>query len=253
PGRDERLRPVRAIRRLRGRAALLHRGARVGPARSRRPRRRPRLALRRLPRRARPPRALGSRPDAPLGRRAARVGAGGVAGRARVGRGLLADAPPPAPPIHGAVRLFEGAGTRGALERVAEEVLEVIRGGTAPERIAGVCPSIERWQAPLETAFATLGVPYAIESRLRLDRTPYGQALLSLLRFAWLGGGRRDLYAYLRSPYSGLRRTNVDFLEGRLRGRAVESAERVEEETIRLRDGKPLPALEAIRSAPSAL
>ena len=157
------------------------------------------------------------------------------------------------PPIDGAVRFFEGAGTRGALELVAEEVLALVRGGTPPEQIGVVCPSLERRQAPLETAFATLGVPYAIEGRLRLDKTPYGQALLSLLRFAWLGGGRRDLYAYLRSPYSGLRRTNVDFLEGRLRGRAVESAERVEEETIRLRDGKPLPALEAIRSAPSPL
>jgi ATP-dependent helicase/DNAse subunit B len=172
---------------------------------------------------------------------------------AHLERVLFVDAPPPAPAIDGAVRFFEGAGTRGALELVAEELLELIRSGTAPERIAVVCPSVERWQAPLETAFATLGVPYAIEGRLRLDRTPYGQALLALLRFAWLGGGRRDLYAYLRSPYSGLSRTNVDFLEGRLRGRAVESAERVEEETIRLRDGQPLPALEALRSAPNVL
>src|SRR5919198_620880 len=136
-----------------------------------------------------------------------------------------------APPIEGAVRFFEGAGTRGALELVAEEVLMLIRGGTPPEQIGIVCPALERWQAPLETAFATLGVPHAIEGRLRLDKTPYGQALLALLRFAWLDGGRRDLYSYLRSSYSGFRRMNVDFLEGRLRGRAVESADRVEEET----------------------
>jgi ATP-dependent helicase/DNAse subunit B len=173
---------------------------------------------------------------------------------AHLERSLFSDAlPKQAPPIDGAVRFFEGAGTRGALELVADEILALIRAGTAPEEIGVVCPSLERWQAPLETAFWTLGVPYAIEGRLRLDKTPYGQALLALLRFAWLGGGRRELYSYLRSPYSGFRRTNVDFLEGRLRGRAVESAERVEEETIRLRDGQPLPALEAIRSAASPL
>jgi ATP-dependent helicase/DNAse subunit B len=172
---------------------------------------------------------------------------------AHLERTLFTDAPSPGPPIDGALHFFEGAGTRGALELVAEELLELIRGGTPPERIAVVCPSLERWQTSLETALGTLGVPYAIEGRLRLDRTPYGQALLALLRFAWLSGGRRDLYAFLRSPYSGFSRTNVDFLEGRLRGRAVESAERVEEETLRLRDGRPLPVLEELRSAPNAL
>jgi ATP-dependent helicase/DNAse subunit B len=172
---------------------------------------------------------------------------------AHLERALFDDVQLEAPPIDGAIRFFEGAGARGALELVAEELLELIRGGTAPEQIGVVCPSIERWQAPLETAFATLGIPYAIESRLRLDRTPFGQALVSLLRFAWLGGGRRDLYAFLRSPYSGFSRTNVDFLEGRLRGRAVETAERVEEETIRLRDGQAIAPLEAVRNAPTTL
>jgi len=168
---------------------------------------------------------------------------------AHLERALFNDVQSDAPPIDGAIRFFEGAGARGALELVAEELLALVRGGTAPEQIAVVCPSVERWQAPLETAFATLGIPYAIEGRLRLDRTPFGQALVSLLRFAWLGGGRRDLYAFLRSPYSGFSRTNVDFLEGRLRGRAVEAGERVEEETIRLRDGQAIAPLEAVRTA----
>jgi ATP-dependent helicase/DNAse subunit B len=172
---------------------------------------------------------------------------------AHIERALFNDDAGAAPAIDGAVRFFEGAGSRGALELVGEELLDLIRAGTPAERIAVVCPSLERWQAPLETALATFGVPYAIEARQRLDRTAYGQALLSLLRFAWSGGERRDLFAYLRSPYSSFARTNVDFLEGRLRGRAVETGERVEQETIRLRDGQPLPALEALRSAPSPL
>jgi ATP-dependent helicase/DNAse subunit B len=168
-------------------------------------------------------------------------------------RRLFSEALPEAPPIDGALRFFEGAGIRGALELVGEELLSLIRSGVAPEEIGVVCPSLDRWQAPLETALGTLGVPYALEAYARLGKTPYGQALLSLLRFAWLGGRRADLYAFLRSPYSPLTRQNVDFLEGRLRGRAVDTPERVEEETIRLRDGQPLPVLEALRSAPSPL
>ncbi|MFL5950174.1 MAG: PD-(D/E)XK nuclease family protein [Gaiellaceae bacterium] len=158
-----------------------------------------------------------------------------------------------APPIDGALRFFEAAGTRGVLELVGEELLTLIRGGTAPEEIGIVCPTLDRWQAPLGTALATLGVPYALEAYVRLDKTAYGQALLNLLRFAWLGGGRAELFAFLRSPYSALSRQSADFLEGRLRGRAVTEPEKVEEETIRLRDGQPLPVLEALRSAPTPL
>jgi ATP-dependent helicase/DNAse subunit B len=172
---------------------------------------------------------------------------------AHLERALFEDSPPPGPQLEGAVRFFEGAGTRGALELVAEELLALVRSGTPPEAIGVVCPSLDRLQAPLETALGTLGVPYAIEAPIALAKTAYGQALVALLRFAWLEGGRGDLYAFLRSPYSGFARSSVDFLEGRLRGRAVESAERVEEETIRLRDGQPLPPLEILRSAPSPL
>src|SRR3954451_16593689 len=158
-----------------------------------------------------------------------------------------------APPLDGALRFFEGAGRRGTLERVAEEALALIRGGTRPEEIALVCPRVERYRAPLETALGSLGVPYAIDGRVRFDQTEFGRSLVSLLRFAWQGGDRGDLYGFLRSPYSGLARASVDWLEGRLRGRAVESGERTEEDTIRLRDGHPLPPLELLRRGQSAL
>jgi ATP-dependent helicase/DNAse subunit B len=155
--------------------------------------------------------------------------------------------------LNGALRFLEGAGRRGTLELVAEELLELIRGGTAPEEIALVCPSVERYRAPLETALGSLGVPYAVEGRSRLDQTAFGRALLALLAFAWQGRGRVELYGFLRSPYSGLSRASVDWIEGRLRGRAVETGERTEEETMRLRDGHPLRPLELVRKAPSPL
>src|SRR5439155_13303850 len=114
------------------------------------------------------------------------------------------------------------------------------RADTRPEEIALVCPSVEEYRAPLEAALGSLGVPYAIEGQIRFDQTELGRALLSLLRLAWQGGGRGQLYGFLRSRYSGLARASVDWIEGRLRGRAVGTGERTEEETMRLRDGHPL-------------
>jgi ATP-dependent helicase/nuclease subunit B len=173
---------------------------------------------------------------------------------AHLERGLFsATSSAEAPEIDGGLRFFEGAGRRGTLERVAEELLALIRAGTPPEEIALVCPRVERYRAPLETALGSLGVPYAIEGQVRFDQTELGRALLSLLRFAWQGGGRGELYSFLRSPYSGLARASVDWIEGRLRGRAVETGERTEEETLRLRDGHPLPPLELLRKAPTPL
>jgi ATP-dependent helicase/DNAse subunit B len=162
-------------------------------------------------------------------------------------RHLFDDRPPPAPQLDGAIRFLEGAGARGTLELVADEALRLIRAGTGPEQILVVCPSVERQRAQLETAFTALGVPYAIEGRIRIGKTAFGQALLSFLRFEWQGGGRHDLYGFLRSPFSGLTRAHVDYLEGRLRGRAVSDPGRVVEETLKLR-GQPLRMLDAFRA-----
>src|SRR5205085_7147793 len=120
------------------------------------------------------------------------------------------------------------------------------------EGIALVVPALEPWRAPVETVLGTLGVPYAVDGRPGLAATPFGHALVSLLRFAWGSGGRRELYAFLRSPYSGLARTSVDFVEGRLRGRGVHAPDRVEAETERLREA-PVLALRDLRAAEAPL
>jgi ATP-dependent helicase/nuclease subunit B len=159
-----------------------------------------------------------------------------------------ARSPTPPPALEGAVRFLEGAGARGALELVADEILTLVRGGTAPERIAVVVPTLEHWRAPVEIAFATLGVQYAFEGRLRLGQTAFGHALLSALRFVWKEAERRHLFAFLRSPFSGLARGHADYLEGRLRGLGVRT--NVEERTVELR-GNPVPALAEVRDASS--
>jgi ATP-dependent helicase/DNAse subunit B len=163
-------------------------------------------------------------------------------------RELFADEPDDGPSLDGALRFLEGAGTRGTVELLAAEILELLRSGVAAERIGVVCESVDRWRATLDTVFGSLAIPYAVEHRGRLAETPLGRALVGLLRFAWLDGRRGDLFRYLRSPYSGVERRAVDFVEGRLRGRAITSPARVEEESERLR-GAPLPALRDLREA----
>ena len=172
---------------------------------------------------------------------------GGPAALAQLERELFSDEPGPGLPLDGAIRFLEGAGTRGTVELLASELGALLRGWTAPERVAVVCESVDRWRAPLESALSQLGVPYSIEHGRRLADAPLGHALASVLRYAWLGGGRGDLFAFLRSPFSGLERRSVDFVEGRLRGRAVADPARVDEESERLR-GAPVPALVELQS-----
>ena len=163
-------------------------------------------------------------------------------------RELFGDSPPAGIPLDGSVHFLEGAGARGTVELIAGEILGLVRAGTPPERIGVVCESVERWRGPFETVLGPLGVPYAIEQRARLGETALGGALLALLRFDWLGGGRAELFAFLRSPFSGLERRSVDYVEGRLRGRAIVDPARVEEEAEKLR-GAPVPALAELRAA----
>ena len=149
-----------------------------------------------------------------------------------------------APPIEGAVRFLEASGSRAAFELVAEEALALLRQGVEAEEIAVICPSLERRRASLETAFSAFGLPYTLEGRVKLAQIPFGHALCGLLRFAWLGGERSDLFFFVRSPYSEVTRPSADFLEGRLRGRAVHSPGRIETELASLRNGRQLADLE---------
>jgi RecB family exonuclease len=171
---------------------------------------------------------------------------------AHVERALFGDGSREPVAIDGAVRFFEGAGARGALELVGEELLALLRAGTPAERIGLVCSGVDRLRAPLETALGTLGIPYSVDGEVRLVQTPFGQALADVLRFAWLGGTRNDLFAFLRSPFSGVERRAVDFVEGRLRGRAVQTPERVVDEGERFH-GRSFPALAELREAEDAV
>ena len=135
----------------------------------------------------------------------------------------------------------------------------LLRGGTAggADRLscarassAGARRSRRRW--------ATLGVPYAIDGRVRFAQTRSWTARWSrLLRFAWLGGTRARSLCVPALAVSGLTRPAVDFLEGRLRGRvnrdpgAGRRGERTPSRRLRcpssMRCATPLDPIEAVR------
>jgi ATP-dependent helicase/DNAse subunit B len=167
-------------------------------------------------------------------------------------RALFEPARTSAEPLEGGIAFLEAAGGRAALELVAEDLLGLLAEGVPGEQIGVFCPDVGRIRRPLEVAFDAFSIPYVLESRQRVARVPLGRSLLAVARVAWLDGARPDLFLHLRSPYSGLPRGRVDFVEGRLRGRAILEPARALDETVALL-GRPLDAVDRLRAPGSPI
>ena len=168
---------------------------------------------------------------------------------AHLERELFADRPAPSASLDGAIGFLEGAGARGTTELVAAEVLELLRSGTPPERVGVVCDSVDRWRAVARDGLRPARNPVRDRAARSGSGRPRSAARCSVCSASHGSrAGEATSFAYLRSPFSGLERRSVDFVEGRLRGRAIAEPGRVAEETERLR-GAPLPALDRLRDA----
>ena len=169
---------------------------------------------------------------------------------AHLERSLFEESPPPPVELDGAVRFFEGAGARGTLELVGEELLELIRGGTRPEQIALVAPSLDGWRAPLETVLGALGVPYAVESRARLGATPSGmRSCNSCATRGPTASAASCSRTCARRTRASPARPSTSSKGGCAAARS--SRRRVEEEAEKLREA-PIPHLAELRGSPSA-
>lgn len=136
-------------------------------------------------------------------------------------RSLFEPHAAPPPPGDGSVALLEACGVRGVADQVAHHALGLIRGGMAAEEVGVIARDTARWRLALEGAFAAMGVPVEVDAPIAFAETALGQALLGLLRFAWFGADRGELFRFLRSPFAGVPRATVDYAEGRLRGRGA--------------------------------
>jgi RecB family exonuclease len=164
-------------------------------------------------------------------------------------RGLFATRRPAAPASpDGGVRLLEVAGAAGEARVVAAETARALRAGTQPDDLLIVLPTGDAAHGALAAALSALEVPYALDTQAPLPQTPIGHAVSGLCRYAWLRGGRDDLFAWLRSPASGLARPRVDEWDGRVRGQG--RREPVDIDVFLREQGvRPLAAVDQLRES----
>ncbi|MBN1629844.1 MAG: PD-(D/E)XK nuclease family protein [Thermoleophilia bacterium] len=135
-------------------------------------------------------------------------------------RHLMNDGPRPGAPAKTSgslgVRFLLGSGRRAEAELAAQEMAGLLRSGFHAGDIAVVVRGLQRWSSLLGQVFDSCGIPFHMDDRRMLTATGLGSAFSNALEAVALDDAH-SLFAYLRSPFSGVPPEEVCDLELRYR------------------------------------
>jgi ATP-dependent helicase/DNAse subunit B len=122
-----------------------------------------------------------------------------------------------------AVRCQLAGGQRCEIELVGAKVIELIRSGLHPEKIALGFRSPQAYAPLVRQVFTAYGIPFSMRVPVRLYQTAFGRGFLALVGLATGSAGCESLIAYLRTPGVTDRPHTVDALEQEVRAHAIRS------------------------------
>lgn len=127
----------------------------------------------------------------------------------------------------GAVVISQAWGLESEAARIAREVQDACSLGIPAGETAVVFRDVVRHLAPLRAAFSETGIAYEVDAMLPFAQTPFGRALLLLLRID--SAEHPELIDLLASPYGPTSHADLDRFDahvrsGRGRPRAVAGA-----------------------------
>src|SRR4029079_9055777 len=95
---------------------------------------------------------------------------------------------------------MEAAGERGQAEQIGGEIARLLADGVAPDEIAVVVRTPNRYGPLCESVFASFGIPVAVEAKIPLTGTGSGRGLVALLLAALISQRAEDVLAFVRTP-----------------------------------------------------
>lgn len=153
---------------------------------------------------------------------------------ARLERQLFAmeacGGPPETTEAAGAVVLSEASGSAMECARVAAEVQDAMRAGIPAQGIAVVFRDLAPRLSLLRTVFSEAGILVDHDAVLPFKSTGLGRAFCLLLGCHAAGGDSKQLFGFLKTPYSGVGLAGLDRMDAKVRqdrGLSVRDALRI--------------------------